>query len=106
MTLAAKAFTANTTSHNFSVVMTDVCGNVKMANFTYGVDGAKAISEVDYVDPTTMQDGSSPVPSTLGGTTMRTTGQSAAAPVATTAALMHNIAAAFAASLLLMGILH
>lgn len=52
MIVAAKAFSANTTKHNFSVVMTDVCGNVKMANFTYTSDGAKAISEVSSLSRT------------------------------------------------------
>lgn len=106
MILAAKAFSANVTSHNFSVVITDVCGNTKFANFTYTADGAKAISEVDYTDPTVLDEGTgtfSPVAAT-GATTRRTTGVSAAgAPTA--AGLLRRAAAAVLASALLMGLL-
>lgn len=106
MAIAAMAFTANVTSHNFSVVFTDVCGNTKLANFTYSADGAKAISEVDFVDPTVLDDGSG----TFGGastiaSSSRRTGVSAAAPVTTGAGLLRNTAAAFLASILLMGLL-
>ena len=106
MIIAAKAFSANVTQHNFSVVITDVCGNTKFANFSYSADGAKAISEVDYVDPTVLDDGSGTF--STGATTTgtrRTTGVSAAAPVTTAAGLIKSTAAAFVASILLMGLL-
>lgn len=103
MIVAAKAFSANVTSHNFSVVMTDVCGNTKTANFTYTPSGAQAISEVDYVDPNVMDEGSTTFTTT--STSTRRTGTSAAAPVTTPAALLRNTAAAFVASVLLVGLL-
>lgn len=102
MIVAAKAFSANVTSHNFSVVITDVCGNTKFANFTYTADGAKAVSEVDYVDPNRMDDGTV-MPT--GTSTRRGSGTSAAAPVTTGAGLLRNTVAAFVASILLMGLL-
>jgi len=107
MVVAAKAFTANATSHNFSVVFTDVCGNTKFANFTYTADGAKAVSEVDYVDPTVLDEGSGTFggASTIASSSRSRTGVSAAAPVATGAGLLRNTAAAFLASILLMGLL-
>jgi hypothetical protein len=57
MIVAAKAFSANVTSHNLSVVLTDVCGRTKAANWSYTADGAKAVSEIDYVDPASMDEG-------------------------------------------------
>lgn len=103
MIVAAKAFSANVTSHNFSVVITDVCGNTKFANFTYTADGAKAVSEVDYVDPNRMDDGTVVMPT--GTSTRRGSGTSAAAPVTTGAGLLRNTVAAFVASIMLMGLL-
>jgi hypothetical protein len=102
MIVVAKAFSANVTSHNFSVVMTDVCGNQKAANWTYTAGGAKAISEVDYVDPNVMSDGANfgVVPATARRTTI-----SAAAPITTAAGLLRSTAAALVASLLLMALL-
>lgn len=83
--------------------MTDVCGNNKTANFTYSAEGAKAISEVDYVDPGRMDEGN-----TFGitpGTGRSRTSTSDAAAVTTTAGLMRSTAAAFVASVVLMGLL-
>lgn len=103
MVVTAKAFTGNVTTHNFSVVIKDVCGNTKFANFSYTAAGAKAISEVDYVDPGSMSDsGTFTVPTS--SSTRRST-VSAAAPVLTASGLLKTTAAAFAASLLLMGLL-
>lgn len=84
------------TSHNFSVVMTDVCGSNKTANFTYSADGAKAISEVDYVDPSRMDEGTTfgIIPGT--GRSRSTTSGAAAAT---------TTAAAFVASVVLLGLL-
>lgn len=62
-------------------------------------------TQIDYVDPNSMEGGNtfSTVPSTA--TTRRTTGTSAAAPVATAAMLLRNAVAACLASMLLMGLL-
>jgi hypothetical protein len=102
MVVKAKAFNANVTRHNFSVAITDVCGNIKHANFTYGPDGAKAESEIDYVDPATMDESSGGLIVT-GSNARRTV--SAAAPATTTTGLIKSTAAAFVASILLMGLL-
>lgn len=103
MIVVAKAFSANVTTRNFSVVITDVCGNNKTANWTYTAGGAKAVSEIDYVDPNAMSDGTG----TFGmvPATARRTTTSAAAPVTTATGLLRSTAAAFVASLLLMGLL-
>lgn len=104
MIVAAKAFSSNVTHHNFSVVMTDVCGNSKTANFTYSAEGAKAVSEIDYVDPGKM-DETTTFGLTGASSTRSRTGTSAAAPVTTMGSMLRNTGAAFVASVVLMGLL-
>lgn len=103
MIVAAKAFSANVTSHNFSVVITDACGQNKTANFTYTADGAKATSEIDYVDPNSMDSGATYDMASASSVTTRKSTVSAAAPMV--GGLLQSVAAAFVATVLLMGVL-
>jgi hypothetical protein len=102
--LTAKPFGADAPTHNFSVVITDVCGNNKTAKYSYSTDGAKAVSEIDFVDPNIMNEaGSFATAATSTTPTRRVTTASAAA--STAAGALQTAALALLASALLAGAL-
>lgn len=52
--VAAKPFTADANFHTFSVMFSDVCGGVKMANYSYTAAGVTKLTAPDpYVTPST-----------------------------------------------------